>query len=97
MAIDSGIVEFEGEEGFEEFEEEQGQIANQGKPSFDLLILCHLLLLSSCCLCLLIHLELVPLVLSMHAYLKYVDLLDTQLPSPFCGMVVSIMTFVVSF
>jgi hypothetical protein len=25
-----------GEEGFEEFEEVQGQIANQGKPSLDL-------------------------------------------------------------
>jgi hypothetical protein len=99
-AIDSNVVGFEveGEEGIKDFEEDQGPLATQGKPSFDLSMLCYyLLLLSSCYYCLLIHLELVPLVLSMHAYLKYVDLLDTQLPFPFSGMMVRIMTFVVSF
>ena len=94
--LDTNLGEVEGEDFGEGFEEDQG-LANQGKPSFDLLMLCYLLWLSSCYYCLLIHLELVPLVLSMHAYLKYVDLLDTQLPPPFSGMMVSIMTFVVSF
>ena len=73
MAIDSGIVEFEGEEGFEEFEEVQGQLANQGKPSFDLLLSYYLLLLS--------FLKSLPLdpswvdptyVDTMHTYPKYV-------------------------
>jgi hypothetical protein len=42
-ALDSNVVGVEGEEVFEEFEEDQGQVATQGKPSFDLLLLSYLL------------------------------------------------------
>jgi hypothetical protein len=37
-AIDSNMIGFEGEQEFEDLEEVHGQIANQGKPSFDLLL-----------------------------------------------------------
>jgi hypothetical protein len=32
--IDSNVAGFEEEEGLEDFEEDQGHVANQGKPSF---------------------------------------------------------------
>jgi hypothetical protein len=80
MAIDSNVVGFEEEEGFREFEEVQGQLANQGKPSFDLLMLCYLLLLSSCYHCLLIHLELILLMLTLcMLILSMYDPLDTSI------------------
>ena len=41
--LDSNVGEVEGEEVGEGFEEDQG-LANQGKPSFDLLLLYYLLL-----------------------------------------------------
>jgi hypothetical protein len=43
--IDSSVLSFEGEEGFEEFEEDPGQLAIQGKPSFDLLLFILLVVL----------------------------------------------------
>jgi hypothetical protein len=36
--LDLNIDGFEREEGLKDFEEDQGQIVNQGKPSFDLLL-----------------------------------------------------------
>jgi hypothetical protein len=44
--LDSNVGEVEGEEVGEEFEEDQG-LTNQGKPSFDLLLLYYLLCLPS--------------------------------------------------
>jgi hypothetical protein len=41
--LDLNIDGFEREEGLKDFEEDQGQIVNQGKPSFDLLLLYYLL------------------------------------------------------
>ena len=41
-AIDSSTFGIEGEEDCEVFEEDQGQLANQGKPSFDLMLLSYL-------------------------------------------------------
>jgi hypothetical protein len=40
--LDSNVVGVEGEGDFEEFDEDQGQIANQGKPSFALMLLSQL-------------------------------------------------------
>ena len=45
MTLDSNVVEVEGEEVGEGFEEDQG-LANQGKPSFDLLMLSYLSLIT---------------------------------------------------
>ena len=43
--LDLNIDGFEREEGLKDFEEDQGQIVNQGKPSFDLLLFILLVVL----------------------------------------------------
>jgi hypothetical protein len=80
--LDSNVGEVEGEEVCEGFEEDQG-LSNQGKPSFDLFMLCYMLFLSSCDHRLLVHLELTPLMLTLCMLtLSMYDPLTPQLSSP---------------
>jgi hypothetical protein len=71
--LDSNVGEVEGEEVDEGFEEDHG-VANQGKPSFDLLMLYYLLLLFIFLLSLSIDPSWVDstYVDTMHTYPKYV-------------------------